>query len=160
MTGHLVISSLHTTTAAGSITRMINMGVEPFLICSSLVAIVAQRLVRRVCPKCREAYTLPEEVVQQFKVKVLIPDHNMVFYKPKGCAKCFNTGYQGRVGITEVLTLTPQIKEMILAKASEIEVKNFSRTQGMLTMREDAVIKASRGLTTLEEVVRLTAPDQ
>ena len=159
LTGHLVVSSLHTTTAAGSITRMINMGVEPFLICSSVVAIVSQRLVRRVCPKCRETYTLSNEAARPFKVKDLVPGHDMVFYKPKGCDKCFNTGYQGRVGITEILTLTPQIKELILARSSEADIKACGRTQGMKTMREDAVIKAAQGLTTLEEVVRLTAPD-
>lgn len=159
LTGHLVVSSLHTTTAAGSITRMINMGVEPFLICSSVVAIVSQRLVRRVCLQCREAYTLSHEASRPFKVKDLVPGHDMVFYKPKGCPKCFNTGYQGRVGITEVLTLTPQIKELVLVRSSEADIKACGRTQGMRTMREDAVIKAAQGLTTLEEVVRLTAPD-
>jgi type IV pilus assembly protein PilB len=159
LTGHLVVSSLHTTTAAGSITRMINMGVEPFLICSSVVAIVSQRLVRRVCSKCREKYTLSDEASRPFMVKDLVPGHDMVFYKPKGCPKCFNTGYQGRVGITEILTLTPQIKELILARSSEADIKACGRTQGMRTMREDAVVKAAQGLTTLEEVVRLTAPD-
>ncbi len=160
LTGHLVVSSLHTTTAAGSITRMVNMGVEPFLICSSLIAVVAQRLVRRVCPKCRERYTLPPEAAQPFRVKELVPGHDMAFYRPKGCAKCFNFGYQGRVGITEVLTLTPQIKELVLSRASEADIKACARTQGMTTMREDAVIKAAQGSTTLEEVVRLTAPDR
>ncbi|MBI4309274.1 MAG: Flp pilus assembly complex ATPase component TadA, partial [Candidatus Omnitrophica bacterium] len=103
LTGHLVVTSLHTTTSTGSITRMINMGVEPFLICSSVNAIVAQRLIRRVCPKCREAYTITPEAAAQFRVHDLAPGHNLIFYRPKGCAKCFNTGYQGRVGITEVL---------------------------------------------------------
>ncbi len=159
LTGHLVVSSLHTTTAPGSITRMINMGIEPFLICSSLIAIVAQRLVRRVCPHCREKYTLSGEAARPFRVKELLPDHDMIFYKPKGCAKCFTTGYKGRVGITEILTLTLPIKELVLAHASEADIKNCGRTQGMRTMREDAVAKAAQGLTTLEEVVRLTAPD-
>lgn len=159
LTGHLVLTSLHTTTAAGSITRMVNMGIEPFLLCSSVIAIVAQRLVRKVCVKCREAYTLNPEAVKQFKVLELVPDHNLIFYRPKGCNKCFNSGYQGRVGITEILIMTNKIKELILEKSSELDVKNASRQAGMLTMREDAVIKASQGLTTLEEVVRLTAPD-
>ncbi len=159
LTGHLVASSLHPTTAAGSITRMINMGIEPFLICSSVIAIVAQRLIRRVCPKCREAYTLSKEGVKQFCVDKLMPEHNMVFYKPKGCGKCFNTGYQGRVGITETLVLTSRVRELVLARASEMEVKACAREQGMKTMREDAVLKACRGLTSLEEVVRLTVAD-
>lgn len=159
LTGHLVVSSLHTTTAAGSITRLINMGVEPFLICSSVIAIVAQRLIRRVCAKCRQSYTLPKEGIKQFQVDQLMPGHNMVFYKPKGCDKCFNTGYQGRVGITEILILTGKVRELILARASELEIKTCAREQGMKTMRQDAVLKACRGLTSLEEVVRLTIAD-
>lgn len=159
LTGHLVVSSLHTTTGPGSITRMVNMGVEPFLITSSVVVIVAQRLVRRVCLKCREAYTASPETNIQFRLKELLPEHDGKFYKARGCDKCLNTGYKGRVGITEVLVLTNKIKELILASVSEAEIKRMARSQGMTTMREDAVIKASQGLTTLEEVVRLTAPD-
>ncbi len=159
LTGHLVVSSLHTTTGPGSITRMINMGVEPFLICSSVIAIVAQRLIRRVCPKCRESYTASPEVVKQFNLKELLPEHDGKYFKAKGCDKCFNSGYKGRVGITETLVLTAKIKELILAGASEFDIKNMARTQGMKTMREDAIFKASRGLSTLEEVVRLTAAD-
>ncbi len=159
LTGHLVLSSLHTTTAAGSITRMINMGVEPFLICSSLIMIVAQRLVRRICPHCRAAYTLPKEGIAQFHIEELSPGHSMTFFRPKGCEQCFNTGYRGRVGITETLVITSKIKELILAQASEMEIKACSREQKMKTMREDAVLKACQGLTSLEEVVRLTATD-
>ncbi len=159
LTGHLVLTSLHTTTAAGSITRMINMGIEPFLLCSSVISIVAQRLVRRVCPKCREAYTINAEAAKQFNIPKLVPNHNLIFYRPKGCQKCFNSGYQGRVGITEILIMTNMIKELILARASELDIKQAAQEAGMVTMREDAVIKASQGLTTLEEVVRLTAPD-
>lgn len=159
LTGHLVLSSLHTTTSAGSITRMINMGIEPFLICSSLIMIVAQRLVRRICPSCREAYTLSKEAIQQFHIDQLAPQHSMTFYRPKGCDKCFNSGYKGRLGITETLILTSKIKELILAQSSEMGIKVLAREEGMKTMREDAVLKACRGLTSLEEVVRLTATD-
>ncbi len=143
LTGHWVVSSLHTTTAPGAITRMINMGIEPFLITFSLVAIVAQRLVRRVCPQCRE----------------LLPNHMGEFYRPKGCLQCLNTGYKGWVGISETLVLTNEIKELILSSSSEADIKKAARAQGMTTMREDALIKASRGLTTLEEGICLTAPD-
>jgi len=159
LTGHLVVSSLHTTTGPGSITRMINMGVEPFLITSSVIAIVAQRLVRRVCQNCRTQYSVSDEIIKEFHLKELLPNHNGVFYKPKGCEKCLKTGYKGRVGITETLVLTGSIKELILASATEAQIKAAGRKQGMKTMREDAVIKASQGLTTLEEVTRLTAPD-
>jgi type II secretory ATPase GspE/PulE/Tfp pilus assembly ATPase PilB-like protein len=159
LTGHLVVSSLHTTTGPGSITRMINMGVEPFLITSSVVAIVAQRLVRRVCQRCRESYKVTDEVAKEFRLQELLPEHNRYFYRPKGCDTCLNTGYRGRVAVTEILVLTNKIKELILISASESDVKAAARTQGMKTMREDSVIKASRGLTTLEEVTRMTAPD-
>ncbi len=159
LTGHLVVSSLHTTTAPGSITRMINMGVEPFLITSSVIIIVAQRLVRRVCQKCRELYTVSDEVIKEFRLKELLPKHNGQFYKPKGCDKCLKTGYKGRVAISEMIVLTNKIKELILISASEADIKNAARSQGMKTMREDAVVKAAQGLTTLEEVIRVTAPD-
>ncbi len=159
LTGHMVVSSLHTTTAPGSITRMINMGIEPFLLCSSLAAIVAQRLVRKVCSHCREEYTISEEGAQEFRVDVLVPNHGRKFFRGKGCPKCLKTGYQGRVGITETLIMTPKLKEAVLASASEASIKSIARSQGMITMREDAVIKACRGLTTLEEAVRITATD-
>ena len=99
------------------------------------------------------------ELERQFRLKELIPGHGGQFYKARGCDKCLNTGYKGRVGITEILVLSSKIKELILASASEADIKKTARSQGMTTMREDAVIKASLGLTTLEEVVRLTAPD-
>jgi type IV pilus assembly protein PilB len=159
LTGHLVVSSLHTTSGPGSITRMINMGIEPFLITSSVVVIVAQRLVRRVCQQCRERYTISDEINMEFHIKKLLPNHNGQFYRPKGCAQCLNTGYKGRVGITETLVLTNKIKELILISSSEADIKSEARAHGMKTMREDAVIKAYQGLTTLEEVIRLTAPD-
>jgi len=159
LTGHLVVSSLHTTTGPGSITRMVNMGIEPFLITSSVVAIVAQRLVRRVCQKCREPYTVSEEIIKEFHLRHLVPEAKWQFFKPKGCEACLKTGYKGRVGITETMVLTNKIKELILVSSSEAEIKAAAREDGMKTMREDAVIKASQGLTTLEEVIRLTAPD-
>ncbi len=160
LTGHLVVSSLHTTTAAGSITRMINMGIEPFLITSSLICIIAQRLLRKICPKCKEEYEVPEVIYERLLVNKIVPGKDRKFFRGKGCAHCFNTGYYSRVGITEIMVLTPRVKDLILLNASEIELKNLSRQEGMTTMREDGVIKACQGLTTLEEVVRVTAPDE
>jgi type IV pilus assembly protein PilB len=160
LTGHLVVSSLHTTTACGSITRMINMGVEPFLITSSLICIVAQRLLRRVCPKCKESVEITKTVYDRLTIGKIVPSKDMKFFKGKGCPHCFNTGYSGRVGITEILVMTPKIKELVLAGTGEIEMKQVARKEGMITMREDGVIKACQGHTTLEEVVRVTAPDE
>jgi type IV pilus assembly protein PilB len=160
LTGHLVVSSLHTTTAVGSITRMINMGVEPFLITSSLICIVAQRLLRRICAKCKEPVEIPDVLYDRLCIGKIVPGKDRKFFKAKGCQHCYNTGYSGRVGITEILILTPKIKELVLAGAAEIEMKNVARKEGMVTMREDGIIKACQGYTTLEEVVRVTAPDE
>jgi type IV pilus assembly protein PilB len=159
LTGHLVLSSLHTTTAAGSIIRMRNMGIEPFLICSSVLVIVAQRLVRRVCERCKEECVVPPEVVKKVGLAHLVEKGEVKLFKAKGCKSCFNSGYKGRIGIHEILTFSLGIKELILERANEMELKNQARKEGMLTMREDSLLKALQGMTTLEEVLRLTAPD-
>ncbi|MBU0469407.1 MAG: Flp pilus assembly complex ATPase component TadA [Candidatus Omnitrophica bacterium] len=160
LTGHLVLSSLHTTTAAGSIVRMMNMGIEPFLICSSVLAIIAQRLLRRVCPKCCESYIVTPEITSKVGLDKLYPKQNIEVMRPKGCKHCFNTGYKGRVGITEILVFSQKVKEAVLARVGEIKIKQIARQEGMRTMREDGLVKAVEGLTTIEEVLRLTAPDE
>ncbi len=160
LTGHLVLSSLHTTTAAGSVIRMMNMGVEPFLICSSVIAILAQRLLRKICGLCREEYTLSKEVIQKMNLGARAGQGNLRLYRGKGCKACFNTGYSGRIGITELLVLTPRIKELILANAGEYKIKEAGRHEGTATMREDGMSKVIEGLTSLEEVLRVTAPDE
>jgi len=160
LTGHLVLSSLHTTTASGSIIRMMNMGVEPFLICSSVLAIVAQRLLRKICAHCKEPIEIPKETAVKVGLARLFPSQSYPLFRGKGCKKCFNTGYKGRVGITEVLVLSPQIRESILNRAGEVKIKVQARKEGMRTMREDGLTKALEGLTTLEEVLRVTAPDE
>ncbi|MCK5180373.1 MAG: Flp pilus assembly complex ATPase component TadA [Candidatus Omnitrophica bacterium] len=162
LTGHLVLSSLHTTTAAGSIIRMRNMGIEPFLICSSVLAIVAQRLLRRTCTYCKESYEASPTIIDKFHLKKIFPKDTKKFelFQGKGCKRCFETGYKGRVGITEVFMFSPKIRELILARASETKLKEVARAEGMQTMREDGVAKVVEGLTTLEEVSRITAPDE
>lgn len=160
LTGHLVLSSLHTTTASGSVIRMMNMGVEPFLICSSVLAIVAQRLLRKICTHCKEPIEIPKETAVKVGLARLFPSQSYPLFRGKGCKKCFNTGYKGRVGITEVLVLSPQIRESILNRAGEAKIKAQARKEGMRTMREDGLTKALEGLTTLEEVLRVTAPDE
>ena len=162
LTGHLVLSSLHTTTAAGSIVRMMNMGVEPFLICSSVLAIVAQRLVRRICPHCKEKYELQTEVAKKVGLIGLAKEKRKSYelFRGKGCPKCLNLGYKGRVGITEVLILSLTLKELILNRVSESQIKEQARKEGMITMREDGLLKALQGQTSLEEVLRVTAPDE
>ncbi|MFH0753327.1 MAG: ATPase, T2SS/T4P/T4SS family [Candidatus Omnitrophota bacterium] len=160
LTGHLVLSSLHTTTAAGSVVRMINMGIEPFLLCSAVNAIVAQRLLRRVCPSCKQEIRISQTLYDKMGIGKSFPEKDLVYFRGKGCQQCMGSGYSGRVGINEVLVITPAIKKLVLAKAGEIEIKLLARREGMQTMREDALIKAAKGLTTLEEVVRVTAADE
>ncbi len=154
LTGHLVLSSLHTTTAAGSVVRMVNMGIEPFLICSSVLAIIAQRLLRKICSHCREPFVIPAPVAKKIGLDKL------EVFRGKGCKHCFQSGYHGRVGITEILILSTKIKELILAGAGDGKIKETARTEGMKTMREDALLKLKEGLTSLEEVLRVTVDDE
>ncbi|NQT95314.1 MAG: Flp pilus assembly complex ATPase component TadA [Candidatus Omnitrophica bacterium] len=157
LTGHLVLSTLHTNTAPGAITRMVNMGLEPFLISSSVIMIAAQRLVRQICEKCKEPYEIDDE----FRNSIGIEDKSLKkFYKGKGCKFCLGTGYKGRIGIIEVLTLDKEIKKLIMDKGSEHELKQLARSSGMLTLREDGIQKAKEGLTTLEEIIRVTVADR
>lgn len=159
LTGHLVLSTLHTTTAAGAVVRLVNMGVEPYLINSSLVCVMAQRLVRKICPTCKETYALKPEIMESLKLDVSKLG-KLKFYRGKGCGDCFNTGYSGRTVIAEVLQLTPKIRELILSGSQEQFIKQQARLEGMKTLREDGIEAVLKGLTTLEEVLRVTAPDE
>jgi type II secretory ATPase GspE/PulE/Tfp pilus assembly ATPase PilB-like protein len=162
LTGHLVLSSLHTTTAAGSITRMVNMGIEPFLICSSVLAIVAQRLLRKICTYCKEPHAISQTVVESMGLRKIFPKDTKKFevFRGKGCKRCLDSGYRGRVGITEIFIFTTQIRELVLARSSEMKLKKAARSEGMKTMREDGLDKVVSGLTTLEEVLRVTGSDE
>ncbi|MFA6357695.1 MAG: ATPase, T2SS/T4P/T4SS family [Candidatus Omnitrophota bacterium] len=158
LTGHLVLSTLHTTTAAGAVVRLVNMGVEPYLINSSLVCVMAQRLVRKICSYCKESYILKNEIAENLKLD-LPQDGKLEFYKGKGCQHCFNTGYSGRTVIVEALPLGAKIRELILNGAQEQFIKQQARLEGMRTLRQDGLESALKGLTTIEEVMRVTAPD-
>lgn len=155
LTGHLVLSTLHTNTAAGSVARLIDMKVEPFLIVSSLISIVAQRLLRKICQSCKEEAKIPEDML-----KTIGCNNKQRFYKGKGCKHCMGSGYSGRAAITEVLELDPEIQGLILSSAQEETIKRQARRAGMVTLREDGILKALKGLTTLEEVIRVTAEDE
>lgn len=159
LTGHLVLSTLHTTTAAGAVVRLVNMGVEPYLINSSLVCVLAQRLVRKICSYCKETYTLKPEIIESLKLDV-VKFSKIKFHKGKGCEHCFNTGYSGRTVISEVLQLTPKIRELILNGSQEQFIKQEARLEGMKTLREDGIQAVINGQTTIEEVLRVTAPDE
>ncbi len=159
LTGHLVLSTLHTTTACGSVVRLVNMGVEPFLISASLISIVAQRLIRKLCPGCREAYKPSEKIISGLGIDVG-KARDVTFYKANGCSKCFNTGYSGRVGICEIMVMSAAIRNLILKKGRESEMKRIARKEGMRTLRQDGITRVLQGVTSLEEILRVTVADE
>jgi type IV pilus assembly protein PilB len=149
MTGHRVLSTIHTNDAAGAITRLIDMGIEPFLVSSVLLVSFAQRLVRTVCPYCKEPYQPPERALKQFG---LIELEGANFQRGKGCFNCMNTGYKGRIGVFEILLIDDMVQEMILKKQPAPEITRTAQQAGRLrTLKEDAAIKVFKGITTLEE---------
>ena len=156
LTGHLVFSTLHTNSAAGALPRLLDMDVEPFLLASSMTCIVGQRVVRQVCPSCKEIYSPPAEVVADFK-KILGPlmPATPTLYKGKKCEACDGTGYQGRIGIFEVLPITEKIGRMILERSPSSKLENQAVADGMITMKQDGYLKILEGITTLEEVLRV-----
>jgi len=158
LTGHLVLSTLHTTTATGSVIRMVNMGVEPFLITSSLVLVGAQRLIRKICQNCKSPYELPKETAVELGMDAAV--EKPVFYKGKGCDQCLKTGYKGRIALLEVLVLSPKIKSLILENAQEYQIRDQARREGMKTLRENGMVLALNGTTAVEEVLRVTVGDQ
>ncbi|MBI2870262.1 MAG: Flp pilus assembly complex ATPase component TadA [Candidatus Omnitrophica bacterium] len=158
LTGQLVFSTLHTNSAAGAIARLMDMGVEPFLISASLVLVAAQRLCRRVCPSCSEPEEVPREVLERVGLDFSKKD-KPVFYRGSGCARCSETGYRGRMGTLETLTIDDEIRRMIVARASEDEILRYARTQGMRSLRENALESFKLGMTTLEEVLSVTGEE-
>ena len=157
LTGHLVLSTLHTNDAASAITRMRNMGLESFLIASTVLMISAQRLVRRLCPKCRGPVEMDKAVLKDLGIEI---PGRPVFYAGRGCPHCRQSGYKGRTVITEILEMTPEIRTRIMRGASAEEIKLFAHGEGMSTLRESALQKALEGETSLEEVFRVTSEDQ
>jgi len=151
LTGHLVFSTLHTNDAAGALTRMVDMGVEPFLIASSLLGVVAQRLVRRICPDCREPYK-PEMAVQ----RDLGLDADQVLWKGKGCPSCMESGYRGRTGIFELLVMDNEVRRFLTSGSDSVVIKEAAMAKGMTTLFEDGIRKVKEGVTTLSEVMRVT----
>jgi general secretion pathway protein E len=155
LTGHLVFSTLHTNDAAGAITRLIDMGVEPFLVSSSVIAIMAQRLVRIICPKCREEYAPPVESLRALGLSAGDLPRGKVS-RGRGCDHCMGTGYRGRSGIFELLHIDEEIRQLILDRISSNIIKKKAIEKGMLTLRRDGAMKVANGVTTIEEVLRIT----
>ena len=158
-TGHLVLTTLHTNDAAGAVTRLIDMGIEPFLVASSVICIVAQRLVRLICPNCREQYPLPEGTPERLFLGVAEAEP-VALYRGRGCGQCNNTGYRGRAAIQEFMVLSHAQRELILAKEPSEALRHVAVREGMVTLREDGIQKALSGLTTIQEVMRVANVDE
>ncbi|MEW6267022.1 MAG: ATPase, T2SS/T4P/T4SS family [Thermodesulfobacteriota bacterium] len=151
LTGHRLLSTVHTNDAAGAITRLIDMGIEPFLVASVLLVSFAQRLVRRVCQDCKEAYQPPRQALEYFGIS---PSENLTFYRGKGCYNCMDTGYRGRTGIFEVLVVDETVQEMTLRRASSAEITRAAKRAGkLITLKDDAAEKIRKGITTVEEAI-------
>ena len=159
LTGHLVFSTLHTNDAAGAVTRLLDMGIEPFLVSSSLECLIAQRLVRLICSKCKTPLQSKQEILGQIKGAGL-DIQKIELYEGRGCKDCRFTGYRGRTGIFEILTITETIRDLILNHASSQQIKQKAISQGMRTLRQDGLQKVLKGLTTFTEIVRVTQQEE
>lgn len=158
LTGHQVFSTLHTNTAAGALPRLLDMGMEPFLLASSINACVGQRILRKICPHCKTSYTPVPEIVANFRKvlgKLYPADKPILLWKGGGCAECGGTGYQGRVGIFEVLPVSSQVMQQILERASAQAIEAEAISEGMITLKQDGYMKALEAVTSLEEVLRV-----
>lgn len=162
LTGHLVFSTLHANDAATAVPRLIEMGVEPFLLASTLELVMAQRLVRRLCPQCRYSYTVtkPELVAIHRHLAPFVPDEGMLLYRGKGCPSCGGTGYKGRIGIYELMEINAELEALIIGRATSAEIGNAARRGGMFLLFEDGFDKMKRGVTSLEELLRVAAPPE
>src|SRR5262249_39562831 len=159
LTGHLVLSTLHTNDAPSAIGRLIDMGIEPFLVASSVNLVLAQRLVRKVCASCKRPVQLSQELLSELQMSASeLPGSTIL--EGVGCVDCNSTGYRGRAGVYEVMTITPPLRDLILQRASAIEIKRAAVEGGMLTLRRDALMKLRRGVTSVEEVLKETAADK
>ena len=156
LTGHLVLSTLHTNDAPGAVARLLDMGVESFLIASSIAGVLAQRLLRTVCAKCKEQYAPPKDAIKRLGMNLDTLDRGEVtFYRGKGCDVCKGTGYKGRVGVYELMPVTDKVRELILARASSYAIREAAIEAGMRTLKDDAMEKILLGMTTLEESLRV-----
>ena len=156
MTGQLVLSSLQSNVAAGGVTRLMDMGVDDYLFTSTIIGFVAQRLVRRLCPHCRESYSPMRELVEELNLDEFVADgEEVVLYHPTGCSECGGRGYYGRLSLTEVLVMNDEIRQLVMRHANAGEIQKAAIRGGMATLYRDGLRKAVTGLTTLEEVARV-----
>jgi len=154
LTGHLVLSTLHTNDSCGAPPRLLDMGVEPFLVSSSVIGVLAQRLVRVLCPKCKEPYELAPEALERLNIPVGEVSGKIAAYKARGCSACAG-GYKGRIGAFELLTVTDEVRRQILDRAPAVEIQRVAAEQGLVTMLQDAISKVLQGITSMEEALRV-----
>lgn len=157
LTGHLVLSTLHTNDAAGGVTRLLDMGLEEYLLTSTVNGILAQRLVRKLCPSCKQGYLAPPEIVNELRLRRFAPEGDIVIYKPVGCVSCSGMGYRGRLAIIEFLPMTDPIRKLIMAHEEAGAIQKLAVAEGMATLYENGLVKVLQGITTLEEVMRVTS---
>lgn len=157
LTGHLVLSTLHTNNAAGGVTRLLDMGLEEYLLTSTVNGILAQRLVRKLCPHCKQAYQAPVELIKDMRLDRYTSDSTITLYKPVGCSSCSGLGYRGRLAIIEFLLMTNPIRQLVMAHEDAEAIQNLAVAEGMPTLYEDGLAKVIQGITTLEEVLRVTS---
>lgn len=155
LTGHLVLSTLHTNNAPGALSRLTEMGIEPFLTASAIECVLAQRLARRLCPDCKEPYEPTEEALRQNEFPPETMGNNITLFHPKGCPRCNNTGYKGRVGLYEVMLVSEAIERLTVERKSADEISRVAQAEGMVTLREDGIQKVLKGLTSVEEIGRV-----
>jgi type IV pilus assembly protein PilB len=155
LTGHLVLSTLHTNDCPGTVTRLLDMGLEPFNVASALNLVSAQRLARRICKSCKAETSYSEEYLASAKLPLDWAE-NTTFYKGTGCDECNGSGYRGRCGIYEVMIMTPALRKGIMSEVSTDEIRDIACSEGMLTLRQDGLKKVEAGVTTLDEVVKET----
>ncbi|MFH1416136.1 MAG: ATPase, T2SS/T4P/T4SS family [Elusimicrobiota bacterium] len=153
LTGHLVLSTLHTNDAVGTLSRLKFMGIDSFLIADAVQVVMAQRLVRKICPICKEKQEVPDNIIKKLDLKA---EENVTFYYGKGCDECLGTGYSGRIAVYEVCKLTQPVKKLIMTEAADYEIKDKAMEEGMRTLREGAIDKLKEGITTVEEVLTVT----
>ena len=156
MTGHLVLSTLHTNDAAGAVVRLLHMGVEPFLIASSLLLAQAQRIFRILCPVCKRRRMVPNDVLRMHDIDPALFE-DAAFYRPNGCGRCANIGFSGRSAIMEILPVDEEIRELILSQTNALQIRRRAIAKGMLTLRDVGLMRVRRGVTTIEEILRVTA---
>jgi len=156
LTGHLVMSTLHTNDAAGAITRMLDMGVEDYLLTSTVNGVIGQRLVRTLCSKCRRPYRAPDELIERMQLQRIAGDAEIKLYQAQGCDECAGAGYTGRVGIYEFLEVDEEMRGLVLKRTDSANLHRAAKANGMITMSDDGIRKALTGITTIEEVLRVT----